>query len=129
MAEKEGFFVRFQGLPLCSARSRLFAHSPVALETVPRTVSLRPSNPLRTKQKSRTSYDFFVLAEKVRCPQFPTHILSIIHYSQGIFRLAENIWRVTYLAALLLMALAIIVEHIPWRSHPKTDTEAKLNNQ
>ena len=65
LVEPRGISVRFQGLPLCSARSRLFAHSPVARPrrinlwfcfaiTVPRTVFSRPSIPFKSKQKNRT---------------------------------------------------------------------------
>lgn len=57
--------------------------------------------------------------------------LSLIKFTEPLFAvvlsgiiLSENIWRVTYLAALLLMALAIAVEHIPWSSHRKNGYES-----
>jgi hypothetical protein len=36
-------------------------------------------------------HDFFVLAEKERCPQFSTHFLLNVHHSQKIFGLKESL--------------------------------------
>ncbi|MBO5786958.1 MAG: hypothetical protein J6R45_06500, partial [Clostridia bacterium] len=64
LEQATGISVRFQGLPLCSARSRLFAHSPVAKKTVPRTVFSRPSIPsIFIIQKKKTPQGRFFLLE------------------------------------------------------------------
>ncbi len=59
--------------------------------------------------------------------------LSLIKFTEPLFAvvlsgiiLSENIWRITYLVALSLMALAISIEHIPWKSSgARTGSNAK----
>ena len=60
-----GIFCELRRLPCASTALSLPPfRKPVAAKTVPWTVFSRPSNPFRSKQKSRALHDFFVLAEK-----------------------------------------------------------------